>query len=177
MPQVSVEKFLELDPCDRDSAVSILFLLVLLPAKADLVPKEGHGKGNFVNSSSSNSGKVVFILLTEVVVFYMGLFAIHIKETGFQGLISRLCRGDESFSLQNGLKNLLQVLFSIFGDRECSRKDNSNGKVCPWELGRLIKQLVSQLRRWKEIRRNNEKTFLMGMAATLDWDYLKADFF
>lgn len=68
--------------------------------------------------------------MTEVVAFYEGFSAIYIRETGFQGLISRLFRGGGSLNLQNDLKNPLQALFGILEDKKYNSKNNSNGKIC-----------------------------------------------
>lgn len=65
---------------------------------------------------------------------------------GFQGFILRLLGSDESLSLQNNLINLLQIFFSIIGDRKCGSRDNSNGKVYLWGFSKLVKQLISELK-------------------------------
>ena len=84
--QASAKERLELVPGDRGSVVSIVFLLVLLPAEADLVLKEGRSKGDLVSLPSSSNGKVVLTLLTEVVGFHMGISAVHVWRTAFKGL-------------------------------------------------------------------------------------------
>ena len=52
--------------------------LVLLPAEADPVPQERHGKGNPDRSRSSSGSKVVLTLLTEVVAVYVGLSTVYV---------------------------------------------------------------------------------------------------
>ena len=59
-------------------------LLLLLPVEPNLVPQEGHGKGNPDRSRDSSGSKIVLILLTKVVAVYVGLSAVYIRETGFQ---------------------------------------------------------------------------------------------
>lgn len=83
VPQVLVEKSLELIPRDWIKAVYILLSLILLLLEPDPVLEKKQGKRNFVSLPSYRSSKVVFILLTKVVSLHMRLFAIHIRETGF----------------------------------------------------------------------------------------------
>lgn len=61
-------------------------MLVLLPAEADLVLKEGYSKKNLVSVLDSSAGKIIFALLTEVVAFHVGSTAIHIWGLAFKGL-------------------------------------------------------------------------------------------
>lgn len=78
VPQTLAEEHLELVPHDQDRAVYVLFLLILLSAKTDLVPKEKRGKKSLVSPPSSNGSKVVLILLIEVVALYVGFSAVYI---------------------------------------------------------------------------------------------------
>ena len=61
---------------------------------------------------------------------------------GFQGLISKLLRGGGSLSLQNNLKNLLQVFFGVLRVGRCSNKDNKNKNVSLYGFSKLVRQLV-----------------------------------
>ena len=153
--QTSAEERLELVPYDRGSAVGVVLPLVLLPTEADSVPKEGRSKKNLIGPPSSSGGKVVLTLLTKVVAFHMGIFAMHVRGMGFQGFIPRLLEGGGRSSLQDGLKNLLQVFLGVVRNRECSGRDDSNGKVCPKGSSRLVRQVVVQLRRRKGVRGSN----------------------
>ena len=78
-----VEECLELVSRNWNKAIYILFLLVLLLAKTDLVPKERYSKGNIDKPHSSNGSKVIFILLIEVEIVYVGLSTIYIRRSGF----------------------------------------------------------------------------------------------
>lgn len=78
------EKWLELVPCDRNRAVYIAFLLVLLPAETDLVSEEGRGKMNLGRPYSPSNSKVVLTLLVEVVAVYMGLPMVYVQAIGLQ---------------------------------------------------------------------------------------------
>ena len=127
--QASAKKRFEPILGDQSNAVGVLLSPVLLSANIDSVLKERCVKKNLVSPLSSSGGKVVFTLLTEVVALHIRLFAIYAWKTSFQGFISRLFTGGESLSLQNNLKNVLQVFFGIFRDRKCSSRDNSNKKV------------------------------------------------
>lgn len=93
------------------------------------VLKKRYGKKNLLGLFSSSSGKIDLILLIKVITFYMRLFMVYIQGTGFQGLISRLFGVCGSLSPQNSLKNPLQVLLSIFEDKECSGRDDNNKKI------------------------------------------------
>lgn len=169
VPQVLVEKSLELIPRDWNKAVYILLSLILLLLEPDPVLEKKQGKRNFVSLPSYRSSKVVFILLTKVVSLHMRLFAIHIRETGFQRFISRLLGGDRSLGLWNDLKNLLQLFFNVFENKKCSGRDNNNGKVCPQGASKLARQLISCLEKgWKEVRKNNGRMFFAKTVMALD---------
>lgn len=84
---------------NQDKAVCVLFLFVLLQAKADLVLKERHSKKKLVKTLGSGINKVIFILLREVVAFYMKFTAIYFQGANFQKRVLRLLEGDESLSL------------------------------------------------------------------------------
>lgn len=71
-----MKECLKLVSYDRDRAVCVLLSLALLLMEADVVPKEGFSKKNLVSAFSSNGGKVIFILLTEVITFYVGLTVV-----------------------------------------------------------------------------------------------------
>lgn len=169
VPQVLVEKSLELIPRDWNKAVYILLSLILLLLEPDPVLEKKQGKRNFVSLPSYRSSKVVFILLTKVVSLHMRLFAIHIRETGFQRFISRLLGGDRSLGLWNDLKNLLQLFFNVFENKKCSGRDNNNEKVCPQGASKLARQLISCLEKgWKEVRKNNGRMFFAKTVTALD---------
>ena len=97
--QVFAEKYLELVLRDRDKAVYILFLLILLLAKTDLILKERHNKENLVNNFNFSNGKVILTLLIKVVAFYIEFTVGHVQGTGVQGLVLRLFEGGGSLSL------------------------------------------------------------------------------
>ena len=111
--------------------------LVLLPIEADLVPEKEFGKKNSSRSYSSSNSKIFLTLLTEVVAVHVGLSAIYVWGIGLQLLLRHL--GDDkswggsksgSSSLQDGLKNLLQVVFGVLGDTSSSNKGVSNAEFC-----------------------------------------------
>ena len=78
-----------------------------------MVLKERLSKRNLISAFNSSNNKIILIILTKVVALYIRLSAIYICRTSFQRFVSRLFGGDKSLSLQNGLKNLLQVLLEI----------------------------------------------------------------
>ena len=78
-------------------------------------------------------------MLTEVVAVYMILSAIYVGETGLQFIherrggcgswgVSKKESESRSLSLQNGLKNLLQVIFGILGDINRSGRNKKDKK-------------------------------------------------
>ena len=73
-----MEERLELILNDQDKAVCVLFLFLLLPAEVDLVLKEESNKRNSVGTFGFGSGKVILILLTKVIAFYLGFTKIYI---------------------------------------------------------------------------------------------------
>ena len=124
-----MEERLKLVPRDRDRGLCVMSLLVLLPAEADPVLEERCGKGNPGRPRGSSGSKVVLTLLTEVVAVHVGLSAIYVRGAGLQLLPGHL--GDDgnrdgsgsesgSLSLQNGLKNPLQVILRVLGDTSIS---------------------------------------------------------
>lgn len=83
-----MEERFKLIPKDRDKAVCVISLIILLPADADLVPKKRCNKRNFVSSRSPSGSEIVLKLLTEVITVYVRLYAIYIWRTGLQWPIS-----------------------------------------------------------------------------------------
>ena len=72
--------------------------LKLLPLEVDLVLEKRQGKENLVSSHSPNGSEIVFTLLTEVVIVYMGISAIYIWGTGLHWLILGIFGGGGSWS-------------------------------------------------------------------------------
>ena len=70
---------LKLFSCDRDCALSFVLPFVLLPTEVDAVTQEGYCKGNAVEALGSSGGKVVHILLAEVIAFHVGLITINVR--------------------------------------------------------------------------------------------------
>ena len=171
-------------------------LLVLLPTETDPVLQEGRSKWNPGRSCGSSSSKIVLTLLTEVVAALMGLSAVYVQGTDLQLLPE--CLGNNgsrsengngsgngsgsrnrSSSLQNSLKNPLQVIFGVLGDTISSR-GISNGGFCLWESNGLVGQFITQLRRWRGVRGSDKGsgggTLASGASAASDWGHLGADF-
>ena len=78
-----MEECLKLVPRNRDRDVGVMSPLVLLPAEADPIPEEGHGKRNLGRPRSSGGSKVVLTLLKEVVVVYVRLSAVYVWGRAF----------------------------------------------------------------------------------------------
>lgn len=105
--QASIEKRFKLILRDQNRAICIPFLLKLLLVEADPIPKEGYGKRNLVRLFNSNSGKIILILLTRVVVFYVRFPAVYIRGASFQRFILGLFRGGKNSNFWDSLKNPL----------------------------------------------------------------------
>ena len=131
--QAPTEESLELVPRDRDRGFYVMSPLVLLPAEADPVPEKGRSKGNSGRPRGSGGSKIVLTLLTEVIAIYVGLSAVYVRGAGFQLLPGYLKNdgswdesgsgsgnGNRSSSLQNGLKNPLQVILRVLKDTSIS---------------------------------------------------------
>lgn len=52
--------------------------------EADLILKKRDYKQNLVRSSDSNGGKVIFILLTKLIIFLMRLTSIDVRGSSFE---------------------------------------------------------------------------------------------
>ena len=131
--QALTEERIKLVPHDRNGSLCVMSPFVLLPAEADPVLKERHSKGNLARPRSSGGSKVVLTLLTDVVAVYAGLSAIYVRGAGFQLFSGHLgdngswdesgsgsVNGNGSLSLQNGLRNPLQVILRVLGDTSIS---------------------------------------------------------
>ena len=127
--QASAEERIEFGPRDRDRGLYVISPLILLPAEADPVLEEERGKRNLGRPHSSSGSKVVLTFLTEIIAVHVRLSAVYVRETGFQLLPgylgnnrsqgkrgSRSGNGNRSLSLQNGLKNPLQVILGVLED-------------------------------------------------------------
>ena len=76
---VLTKEGLEFLPGDVDCAFSLMLPLVLLLTEVDAVLKEGCCKENAVGAFGSSGGKVIFTLLTEVIVFFVRLTIIDVR--------------------------------------------------------------------------------------------------
>ena len=64
---------------DRDCVFSLMLPFVLLPTKVDAVTQEKCCKVNAVGTFDSDNGKIVLILLAEVIAFHVGLTTIDVR--------------------------------------------------------------------------------------------------
>ena len=158
--------------------------LILLPVEADPVSEEGCGKENSGRPRSSVGSKVILTLLTEVIAVHVGLPGIYVRGTDLQlfagylgndgswsgsGSENKSRSGDSS--LQNSLKNLLQVIFGVLGDTSSSSGCVSNGGFCEGSSG-LVGQFVTRIGRWRGVRGSDEGSgggnFVAETSAALD---------
>lgn len=68
--------------------------MILLLTEADLVSKEKLSKQNLVGAFGFSNDKIVLILLTKFIVFYIRFLIIHIQGSSLSRPVSRLFRGD-----------------------------------------------------------------------------------
>ena len=73
------KKDLELLPSNRDCALSLMFLLILLQTEVDAVMQERCCKENMVGALSSGGSKMILTLLAKVIVFHVGLITIDVR--------------------------------------------------------------------------------------------------
>lgn len=85
-----MEKHFKLIPNDWDKIICVLFLLVLLSVKIDLISKKKRSKKNLVGAFGSSSGKVIFTLMTKIIIFYIKFTIIHVQKSGLKVSVSRL---------------------------------------------------------------------------------------
>lgn len=62
---------------------------MLVPAKSDPATKEKSGKGCLVKTSGTGGGKIILILLAEVVTLHMRFTMVEVRELGFERTPSR----------------------------------------------------------------------------------------
>lgn len=72
-----------------------------------MISNKEYSKRNLVKALNFNNSKIILILLTKVVAFYLRIFAPYVYGTGFQGLILDFSKGGKSSNLQNNLENPL----------------------------------------------------------------------
>ena len=197
--KATAEECLEFVLCDRDRGFGVISPLVLLSAEADPVSQEERSKKNLGWSHSFSGSKIVLTLLTEVVTVQVGLSAIYIRGTSLQllpgclgnngnwsgsGSGNRSKSGNRSSSLQNSLKNPLQVIFGVFKDTSSSRSV-SNGGFQPQGSNGLVGQFITQLGGWRGIRGSDRGSnrgsdggmLVAGTSTASDRSHLGADFF
>ena len=162
--QALVEECLELVLCNRVKSICVMPLHVLLLAEADPVPEEWRCKENPSRPRSSSNSKIVLTLLTEFVAVHVRLSAVYVWRRDLQllprclgnngswsGSVSGSRRENESksgdLSLQNSLKNPLQVILGVLGNTSSSSKGVSNKRFCPQKFCELVRQFITQLRR------------------------------
>lgn len=76
--QVLWKNSLELFPGNQDWALSLIFLLTLLPTKVDVVMHEKSCKENVVGPLGSGGGKLILTLLAKIIIFHVRLTMIYI---------------------------------------------------------------------------------------------------
>ena len=55
-----------------------MLLLILLPVEVDAITQEKSCKKNTIGAFGFSGGKVILIILTKIITFYVGLITIHI---------------------------------------------------------------------------------------------------
>ena len=78
-----LEESFKLVPRDRDKDVYVISSLILLPAEADLVPKERRKKRYPGRLRSFSGSKIVLTLLIEVVAVHVRLSVVYVRKRAF----------------------------------------------------------------------------------------------
>ena len=139
------------------------------------VVEERSSKNYAVRSLGSGGGKIVFTLLTEVIVFYVSLTTIHIRGPSHKGLLPRFV-GGRSSSFQNRLEDPLRVLFRILGNGWLGGTvwgpGASNWASCGvgWDFPDLIMVWTSRWWAWRVFK----DAFPTGAATASNWDHLES---
>ncbi len=74
-----------------------------------MISKKKSRKQNLIRPNGSSSGKIVFALLTEVIILFVGLTTIEFRKLGLKELISGSLL--QCLSLEDRWNDLLQVFF------------------------------------------------------------------
>lgn len=77
--QAFLQKSLKLVSYDKNEVLSIEFSLMLLPAIYSLVYEITTGKGSLVKACNLTYGKIILVLLDEVIIVHMRLTFINIR--------------------------------------------------------------------------------------------------
>ena len=88
LAQALAKEGLESFSADRDVSLVLYFTLVLLPLEQGGIFQEGSRKRNSVWACGTGGGKVIFVLLEEIVTLQVSFILINIREPSFQGLLT-----------------------------------------------------------------------------------------
>ena len=122
------KKGLELFPSDRDCALSLMFLLVLLSTEVDAVMQKRCCKVNMVEVFGPSNSKMILTLLTKVIIFYVRLTTIDVRGFGLQWLLTGIVRGG-SLGFEDRPEDFLQILFYILSNKRLNSRGVSWGLV------------------------------------------------
>lgn len=76
--------------CYRHQGITTNLLFMLLPAVQELIFQEINKKKDFILAYDSHINKIVFILLTKIITFYMCFTIIYVWGLGLKWLFSAL---------------------------------------------------------------------------------------
>lgn len=87
-----------------------------------------------VKALGSSSSKVIFILMTEVIISYMELTTIYIRLFCLQQLLAKFVK-KENMGFQDCSKNFKLIFFCILGNKKIKKINNKiNNREVNWEL-------------------------------------------
>lgn len=82
-----IKKSLKFVPNRREGTIAFNLSFVLLLAKVDPIPEEQDCKRDVLVARGTGCIKIVFALLTEVIIFYMQVFLVQIRVPGLKNSI------------------------------------------------------------------------------------------
>lgn len=83
------KKRFKLIPGDSNEIVPFQLLYQLLLVEVDVIPRKKNCKRNSIQTGDSNSSKIVFTLLTKVIILYDSSITINVKELGLQFIFKK----------------------------------------------------------------------------------------
>lgn len=160
----------------KNKVVFVLFLLIPLPVKANLILKEGPIKRNFVNAFGSSGSLVILSFLTKVIAFHMGFPAVHVQGAGFQKLVKGLFGDGWGLSLKTILKISYKYFLMYLGiaslitRKTATKAFSPRGKQVGWRTCHLIQGVKKNQ---KELRKNVFYGNIRSFGLRSSWSSLK----
>lgn len=109
---------LKLDPRDKIYCLSLVPKFVLILAEIDWPVEKRSCKQNTVGLGSTDSLKLVFTLLTELITIHVRFSIVQVGKTSFKKTLSRPLVGSAIFlNIHEDFHKLLEVRINVLGQR------------------------------------------------------------